>query len=337
MSKKTEQMFGGALDGALGVQVRKRDFSVIGEEAFVPPTDTMQYGLFAVEELSVDQFRFELGGRYEFTNHEVETTGAETDFNSFSFSGGIGYQPTDELFFGLTAFRTERAPSTEELFSNGPHLGTRAFEIGDPTLDKEVGRGLEATAGYSSDLFVASINGFYTSYKDFIFERATGEEEDELDVFQFVAEDVDFRGFEAQVEAELFQVGMFGIHGDASIDYVRATSDVTGNQNLPRIPPLSGLVGLELKSDCVDLRGEFEFADEQDKVGDFELPTDGYEVFNAFLSVRPFASARGVAFNVSGHNLSDEEVRPSYVLLEGPRSSSWPEREVLGRWKILKV
>lgn len=306
---KTRNIFGGELNGATGIQYRKRDFSAIGEEAFVPPTETDQFGLFALKEFSTGPWRLELGGRYEHTSHEVQETGLERDFDGFSVSGGAGFQANENVFFGVTAFRTERAPSTEELFSNGPHLATNAFEIGDPTFDEEVARGVEATARVTTERFSGSVSGYYTSYRDFIFEAATGDEEDGLPVFQFFAEDAQFRGFEAQVTGELFRASMFDIHGDASIDYVRATTDASGNSNLPRIPPVSGIIGLEARSEHVDLRAELEYAADQDDVTEFELPTDGYEVFNAFVTVRPFTGNPGVALRLAANNLTDEDVR----------------------------
>lgn len=306
---KPRSFLGGQLTGALGGQFRLRDFSAIGEEAFVPPTETEQYGVFVLQELALGKWRFDLGGRYENTSHEVQETGFTRDFDGFSVSGGVGYQPVDELFFGVTAYRTERAPSTEELFSNGPHLATDAFEIGDPTLDEEVAIGVEATARIITEHFRASVNGFYTSYDDFIFETPNGEEEDGLPVFLFVAEDATFTGFEASVDGELARLGNFDIHGDASVDYVRATTDASEGSNLPRIPPLSGLVGVEARSTYVDARAEFEYAIAQDDTALFELPTDGYQVFNAFLTVRPLPEATGLSLRLSGTNLTDEEVR----------------------------
>ena len=308
---KSRNLFGGSLNGAFGVQYRKRDFSAIGEEAFVPPTDTSQVGIFALKELNTGPWRFEVGGRFEHTNHtdSDRRPRVERNFDGFSVSGGAGYTASDNLFFGVTAFRTERAPSTEELFSNGPHLATNAFEIGDPTLDEEVAKGIEGTIRFRTEGFSASINGFYTSYDDFIFEAPTGEEEDELPVFQFFAEDAKFRGFEAQVDAELFRTAAFDVHGDASFDYVRATTDAAGNDNVPRIPPFSGLVGLEARSSWIDIRGELEFAGEQDDVSDFELPTDDYQVFNAFVTIRPIPDAENVSFRLAMNNLTDEDVR----------------------------
>ena len=306
---KTRSFGASELNGAVGIQYRNRDFSAVGEEAFVPPTTTDQFGVFAVKELSTGLFRFELGGRYENTTHTVVETGVERSFDGFSVSGGVGMTPNEQWFVGANVFRTERAPSTEELFSNGPHLATDAFEIGDPTLDEEKALGVEATIRYATERFAATVNGFYTSYDDFIFEAPTGDEEDGLPVFQFFAEDAAFRGFEAQVKAELFQMGAFDIHADAAVDYVRATTDAVGNDNLPRIPPFSGLFGVEAKSVHADFRAELEYAGDQDNVTEFELPTDGYTLFNFFATVRPFPETSGLSIQLAAKNLTNEDAR----------------------------
>lgn len=301
-------LLGGELGGAIGVQYRHRAFSAIGEEAFVPPTDSDQYGVFALKELTTGPLRFELGGRYENTIHDSPAIGERRTFDAFSVSGGIGYSPSERVFFGVTGFRTERAPSIEELFSDGPHLATQSFEIGDPTLGEETARGVEATLKIGGPRLAFSVNGYYTSYKDFIYEAETGAEEDGLPVFQFTAADATFRGFEVEVEAEIATVGAFDIHADASADFVRATVDVVGDEDLPRIPPLSGLVGFEARSEKADLRLEGEFAADQDRTADFEFPTDGYALFHAYLTLRPWSSA-DLAVRLSALNLTDEEAR----------------------------
>ena len=51
----------GAWRGAYGAQVRDRDFSAIGEEAFVPPTTTTQWGLFTFQEYDAGDWH--LGSR----------------------------------------------------------------------------------------------------------------------------------------------------------------------------------------------------------------------------------------------------------------------------------
>jgi iron complex outermembrane receptor protein len=333
---REKDFLGGTLRGAQGVQLRFSEFSAIGEEAFVPPADTNQYGFFALKELTLGKLRFELGGRYEHTTHEVQDSdfdglvpsGFSTSFDGFSVSGGVGYQATEEVFMGLTAFRTERAPYSTELFANGPHLATDAFEIGDPTLEEEVGAGVEGTIRYVNERVRLAVNGFYTSYQDFVILDETGQfaledevtetfiivdmladDEEGLPVFQFLQDDVDFYGFEAEAEAALFETGGLNFFGDAGVDYVRATRDGGLDEDLPRIPPLSAVFGLEARHDYGDIRFEVEVVADQDDVSAFELPTDGYELLNLYATFRPGGADSPIAVRMSATNLTDEEAR----------------------------
>lgn len=307
----------GELNGALGFQFKSRDFSAIGEESFVPETRTHEYGVFALKEYSQGPWRFEVSGRYERTGHTAIDTGEKLSFDAYSVSGGVGFEPADGVFLGVTGLRTERSPQSEELFANGPHLATGSFELGDPTLGKEVARGAEGTVRVGGDNVAFTINGYYTDYKGFIFENNTGmvaelepeevgEDPEEIPIFQFQASDATFKGFESQIKAELFQLGVFDVHGDASVDYVRAT---TPTGDLPRIPPLSGLFGLEARSDMVDLRGEIEYAAKQNKFGAEELPSDSYTVYNFFVTLHPFEEETGLQLQLAALNVTDEEAR----------------------------
>ncbi len=306
---------GGEYRGAQGVQFLLRDFSAIGEEAFVPPSETEQYAVFLQHEYTRGDWRFELGTRFEYTEHQNTVTGEIADFTGSSVSGGVGYQATDAAFVGVTAFRTERAPTIEELFSNGPHLATGTFDIGDPTLDEEIATGVEATFRYVLDRFRFSVNGFYTSYQDFVLFDDTGEEEDGLPVFLFQGVDAEFRGFEVEIDVELFRMGSFGVYGDVGVDFVRATRNDGIDEDLPRIPPLSTVVGLEARHDYGDLRFELEASAEQDDVAAFELPTEGFQLFNLYATVRPLGPDSPFAVRVTASNLTNEEARlhPSFL------------------------
>lgn len=316
-------VLGGTLRSAGGVQGRYRDFAAVGEEAFVPPSEQTQLGFFLVEELRFDRLLFDFGFRYENVDNSTDTFVAEedgtpvtvdNDFNAFSISGGAGYQLTDQIFFGVNGFRTERAPSLEEQFSFGPHLATSTFEIGDPSLPEEVARGVEATVRGAFGPLTLVVNGFYTNYKNFIFEQETGAILDDLPVFQFAAADTEFRGFEAQLDADLaeFDLGALGhshLAAYAQADHVRATSSGLADEDQPRIPPISSLFGLSLVNDYVSLRGEVEYTTAQNNIAAFELPTDDFVFVNLFLTVRPFGERRDVAIDIRARNINDDEGR----------------------------
>ena len=155
----------GTWKAAHGVQYRERDFSAIGEEAFVPPTTTKQFGIYTFHEAELGNIHLEAAGRYERTNQENRTDNVDEDFDLFSISGGGDIHLGEAFRVGGTVFRTERAPSSEELFSNGPHLATSQFEVGDITLDKEVATGVEAAVRFAKDGYRLTLNGFTLTIK----------------------------------------------------------------------------------------------------------------------------------------------------------------------------
>lgn len=299
--------------GTTGIQIRTRDFSAIGEEAFVPATESSQIGLFTVKEYSVGDWRFDFGGRYEHTKYELAESAVERSFDGFSGSLGAGYDLSDDAFIGVTVFRTERAPSTEELFSNGPHLATNAFERGNADLGLETALGVEATFTYATGPFSFVGNIYATSYDDFIYEVSTGEEEDELPVFEFRANDAQIWGLEAKAEYHVGTyrwqaVGDIDVHMDAQFDMIEADLDRGGNDELPRLPPSSFMIGAEASSDLFDLRTEVEFYGKVSDVAEVELPTDSYSFWNAYLTLRPFEN-KNLSFEVRGSNLLDSTGR----------------------------
>lgn len=302
-----EKQFGN-FRGASGIQFRHRDFSAIGDEAFTPPNVTNQFGVFTVREYETGPWHVQVSARYEHTNSEAPDVALEREFDTFSVSGGIGFEPSESVFLGINGFRTERAPAPEELFSDGPHLATNAFEIGNPNLDVETALGAEITLHGEFGPMSATINGFYTDYADFISLIPNGMEEDGLPVFLFEARDAAYRGFEAEMDADLFSVGAFDVLGRAQVDYVRASfSD--GGGDVPRIPPLRSIIGLEATSSHFDLTGEIEIAAKQNRTAGFELPTDAYQVLNFGAVFRPLGEERGVAIRLRAENVTDEEAR----------------------------
>ena len=291
---------------AHGVQYRERDFSAIGEEAFVPPSLTEQYGIYTFHELELGNIHLEGAARFERTDQEDSVSGDDRSFDLISVSGGGDIHLTDAVRLGGTAFRTERAPTTEELFSNGPHLATSQFERGDVTLGKEVATGIEGAFRYRKGGQSLTLNAFYTDYSDYIFEAETGEEEDGLPVFQFTGEDAEFYGFEAVGQTDIATIGKFDLSADALVEYVRAKTD---SGNLPRIPPLSVLSGIEAETDRVTLRAEWEYVSEADDLAAFELPTDDYSLINGFLTWKAPVGAEDVSLRFSVLNILDEEAR----------------------------
>src|SRR5690606_8778312 len=76
--------------------------------------------------------------------------------------------------FGPTLSIAQRAPSTEELYSDGPHHATETFDRGNPFLKKETSRNLELTMRKTTGLVRWQVNVFQNRVGDFVYGHMTG-------------------------------------------------------------------------------------------------------------------------------------------------------------------
>ena len=306
----------GGWNGALGVQALSRNFEAIGEEAFVPTVDIDEIGVYTVQRLDRGNHGFEGGLRYdrrELSGTPIGgTSQVDRTFDNWSASAAAFLRPAPGLFLGLSLAHTERAPSEVELYADGVHIATAAYETGDIDLDTEKVTTLEGTAHYDRGRLSGDLHLYHSWYDGFIDERATGEEflfeeEDELfPVYQFVQTDARFYGFEVEGAYALWEDGDRKLSLEGAADYVRAETDLGP---AARIPPWSATGRLAWTTARYDASVEVRHVGEQDRVAnDFELPTDSYTLLNLAAAVRPF-SDRNVTVFAEARNLTDEEAR----------------------------
>ena len=270
----------GRLSGRFGFWGMHRDFSATGEEALAPPTTQNSFAVFALETLEFERASVQFGGRVENNRYNPEPTDARGALPSRTFTGFSGAAgvrvPTwtgGALFANYS--HSYRAPSLEELYNLGPHRGNQAFEIGDSNLTRELGDGLDFGVRHSSKRLHFEASGFYYHISDFVFLAPTGAVEDGLTVAKYDQGATRYTGTEAKFETALHSAVWLNL----GLDYVNAklTDDDTP---LPRIPPLRGRAGLEIRYKNLLLNPEVVMADRQDRIFPTETPTAGYAVFN---------------------------------------------------------
>ena len=295
--------------GASGVQYQTRDFEAIGAEAFVPPNKTRQYGLFSLQEYTTGNLDAEVAVRFDSVELRADTLGLARSFQNVSAALGVGYHIGD-LKIGANVSRTGRAPAVEELFSNGPHIATQAYEMGDPNLKSERAWNGELYARYDAPGAALSATLYTNRFDSFIYEAETGAVEDNLPVFAYFQKDAVVWGVEFQGSKRLASFGDMNLSVDGVADYTRSKIS-SGGGNVPRIPPLRLLGGAELSGGQIDLRGEVEWSDAQTKTAAFETPTAGFTLVNASATWRPFGRDQNVAIIASANNIFDVTARRS--------------------------
>ncbi|HEY0947661.1 MAG TPA: TonB-dependent receptor [Opitutaceae bacterium] len=299
----------GPVTGAFGVQSSRSDFEAIGAEAFVPPSRTENGALFLFEEAELKPVTLQFGARYETQDIALrDGSGISRDGDSVSLSAGVVWALAESWSLSASLSRNERQPSAQELYSNGPHIGTAAFELGDPGLGKEKSVGLDVSLRKRAGFVTGALTGFVNRFDGFIYEQPTGGEEDGLTVYQYVQRDAEFYGAELETILHLHESAAQQLDLTLGADLVRArnTSDDT---DLPRITPQRTKVGLAWVRGPYSAGGEVQFVAAQDRVAPNETPTDRYALVSAYAGYR-FALGRATYdVFVRGSNLTDEEAR----------------------------
>ena len=291
--------------GAIGLQLLERTFDAVGDEAYVPLTDIAEQGLYTVQRFDRGSLGFEGGLRLD--NRSLDSAAGERDFSNISASAGVFLRPSAALFLGLSLARNERAPSEVELFAEGAHVATGAFEVGNIDLDSEVATSIEATVHFASGPFEFDLHAYHADYDGFIDLRPTGldDVDSDLPIFAYVQTGATFRGFEAEASYALWEAGDRGLSLSGAADWVRASTDLGP---AARIPPWSVTAGLDWTSDLFDAGLEVRHVSEQDRTAAFERATDSYTLVNLKGSVRPFADSNITLF-AEAANLTDAEAR----------------------------
>ena len=297
--------------GAMGGRASWEDFGY-GGSLFTPDTRRLKAALYLLEEVNLGSIQIESGLRYDWTladpaEDRVSDIGEIRDRSFHSVSGSLGvlYKSASGLVLGASVARAVRTPDITELYSEGPHLAAYVFEVGNPSLESEIGRGFDVFLRFESDRLRAEVTGFHNDIKNHIYGEDTGRlSRVRLPVYQFRGNDAVFSGFEAGVDVDAGR----GLALEGVASSVRGSLKGTGRP-LPLVPPLKGHVALKYERPSWYVRAETEMADGQDRVGEFETPTRGYTVFNATAAVRFTFGGRLNVLTVSLVNAANTEYR----------------------------
>ncbi|MBF8693842.1 TonB-dependent receptor [Pseudomonas fulva] len=329
----------GPVEGVLGAQVSRNEFSALGEEAFVPHTDTDTLALFLLEQWhATDRLDVSLGARMEHTRVDPDGKGnaqfAEADsassFNAFSLSSGAVYQLDSIWSLAANLGYTERAPTFYELYANGAHVATGACEVGDASLSKEKAFSGDLALRFDNGTHKGSVGVFYSHFRNYIGLIGTGNlreghdhehegedhdhDHDGIPEYHYQGVRARFYGIEAQDRWQLAQnrYGSFAL--ELSGDYTRA-KNLDSGEPLPRIAPLRLNSGLVWELDRWQARVDVEHAAAQHRKPANETRTDGYTTLGASVGYRfDVGHSQWLAF-VRGENLTDQTVRYASSIL----------------------
>ncbi|MBC7957670.1 MAG: TonB-dependent receptor [Cytophagales bacterium] len=288
----------GPLRGMFGAQAEDFDFSALGVEAFVPSTRTRRQAFFALEELPWAGGTLTAGLRLEHARVSSEGDAdpltakfgpaAERSFSLRSASLANVFKLSPQWALSGTLSFSERAPTSFELYANGVHAATSAYERGDTTLAPERGNNIDVALEWKDGANLLRIGAFSARFSRFIALEASGNDVtvDGEDFPEYVFRSVRARmnGIEVNGKQRLLD-GPVALDLSGKLDLTRG-SDLDSGEPLPRVAPLRALLGLDASRGLWGGRIELDHAARQNRVPATDVPTAGYTLLNLSLTRR---------------------------------------------------
>jgi iron complex outermembrane receptor protein len=278
----------------------------------VPRTRSSSTAVFVVEETHIDSVRINVGARVEQVNRRPAAQSAR-DFTLASASAGALWTFTPGYALGFTASIAQRAPTAEELYSNGMHHPTETFDIGNAALRKETSNNFDLSLQKTADLLRWRANLFRNQVADFVYGSIldNGTEKER----RFQQADATLHGYEIDISYKLYEHGWYG---RAFADSSRGTLDQLGN--LPLQP--ANRIGLTIGYQDEHWRSSLSVLDvsAQHRIASASISdetlTRGYLRVDASLSYQQRVGTTDLTWFLLARNLLNEEIRLSTSLLK---------------------
>ncbi|MBI5722164.1 MAG: TonB-dependent receptor [Burkholderiales bacterium] len=317
------------LRGVFGGQWEQMDFSALGEEAFVPGTQTRSQAAFVLEEYQIpgavvlsaglrgERVRVASAGDAADAAEPRFGAPSERRFSPRSISVGARVPLPEGWSLSASWASSQRAPTYYELFANGVHVATAAFERGDAALAAERSRHTELGLAWTSGPHKVEVQWFTTRFANYIAQGATGADmtipgenpgdpDEVFPEYAFRAVRARLRGFELEAHTRLLTGAPVTLDLSFTLDQVKG-DNLDAGEPLPRIAPLRARLSLEASRG--GLRGGMvvRHAARQDRVPATDTATPGYTMLDLWAGLAlplPDLPGEGSVFVKAG-NVTD--------------------------------
>jgi iron complex outermembrane receptor protein len=252
-----------------------------------------------------------------------------------SLSAGSIFDIDESHHVRLALTRAQRTPSAEQLYAFGRHAAAGTFEVGNPNLNRETYYNLELGVDRHQGPLRYDFTLFYNRADDYIFlaseDDGTGEPVGVNDIGNragegaaagcapgagglcrlrnqlVTSEQADAKFYGAELGGSYTIEGAVPLTLRVSGDMVRGS--LRGNGDLPRITPARFGVGLDSGWRDVDFGIDYQRVNRQNRIGEAESPTDGYNLVSLDISWQLPARLTDTTLYLRGRNLLNEDGR----------------------------
>src|SRR6267142_2491226 len=230
----------GQFSGLLGFSGVRNTFDKFGEETLIPPSQLSTAGVYLFEQAEGRRVNVSFGARYDYRHLSVDADTALGNparahtWNSLIGNVGLLFHLSEPTALVINVGRGFRAPSSFDLYSNGVHEGTVAFERGNPNLKTEKSVNTDVALRAQTSRMSLEVGTFLNLIQDYIYTVPSGtiDSASGFEIFDVTQGDAHLTGFEAGLQWHPVAY----VHLQGTADYVRGQNTSTHNP-LPNIPP----------------------------------------------------------------------------------------------------
>ena len=314
--------------------------SIVGAESFMNPSESDEMTIGYYLNKNLDLFDVDFGIRHDRFNrkgsvtHRDDHDQAEIDYfdqdiKNNSYALNLSRDITESLSASFSFSRVERAPSSTELFMNGPHLATGRYEVGDSTLDSERSNNIDLSFNFQKNGVFGKWTFFWNNVDNYIYlldeteeqhaaHQNEGEDHDGLILANYLQKDAMLDGYEFEI-GKVFEFG----NGNLTASYGRDTVEGKFDQSshIPRLVPSRNIYNLAYATNNFKAALTLKNVGKQSQVAKNETMTESFDMLDIKLT-RTFQLNSKSELNLSlfGKNLLDEIARnhSSFVKNEVP-------------------
>ncbi len=291
--------------------------------------NSRKFALFLMEEYDLDESTtLNAGIRWEHQAREYQGAGtSDRDDSAFSASGGFSRDLNELWNISGNLSYSERSPDTAELYADGPHHATEAYEIGNPNLNTETATGVEIIVRKTVGKVTGQFSAFHTKFNNYVFlEEADPHQERDgegtpensgygtsgfpagtegLPVHEYESIKAEYQGLEVEIDWLAMENPGWDLLLSAYGDLLRGKNKTEGG-NLSRIPATRLGLGFEIQKEKLDFGANLVRSFKQDKLGHHEETTPAHSLLGAYASYDFSAGDSVGQVFLRGYNLTDE-------------------------------
>ena len=312
----------GLINGVAGISGNRQGNINEGKSFLVPNHRSYTSSIFLIEQWKSENLGVSIGSRYSkewrdlYFSKNSNLKPTTIDYETLNGMISLEYLTSEQIQIGATLSSASRAPSANELYSDGVHHGSAQYEIGNSKLHPEKSIGGDLTTHINFEEFHGELNIFHNRISNYIYlfprENPTVTIIGVFPTFEYRQSDVTIQGFDGSLQYELSEI--ISIKGNVGIVIGNISNSEELLYGMPgnryRITPHFHLPDLfYFKDISADININYVQKQKTTTSADYLPPPNSYTTIDLFFSGRVETNSSQIKIQLGVNNLLNTKYR----------------------------